>query len=211
MQNVLELKPDIIIGDNYEGQITLPAWTGFQSRQGSYGGKDCEEPSNGLVKVLITGRQADYVKITTREQINSLNYLHENAAKIRDAILNALFDELPAIRGIYEDLVPDIDSIEDFRNVIGLSIIHVLDSNKDGFAYLGYELGCDWDDEHGLGVMMHKDRVVEIGPAETSFNSRITYKDNGTEKEQEAKWNTETAYVPGLTKNETQKPWWKFW
>lgn len=211
MQNVLELKPDIIIGDNYEGQITLPAWTGFQSRQGFYGSKDSNEISNGLVKVLINGRQVDYVKTTTQEQISALNFLYQNADKIRDEILNALFNELPEIKDIYEDMVPEIKSISDFKNVLGLSIIHVMDSDKDGFAYLGYELGCDWDDEHGIGIMMHKDRVVEIGQADTSFNSWITYKDNGTEKEEEARWYTENTSFDRQNKNETKKPWWKFW
>lgn len=211
MQNVLELKPNVILGDSYEGQITLPAWIGFQSRQGFYGSKDRNGTSNGLVKVLINGRQVDYVKTTTQEQINALSFLHDNADKIRDEILNALFNELSVIKDIYEDLVPEINNISDFKNVLGLSTIHVMDSDKDGIAYLGYEFGCDWDDEHGLGIMMHKERVIEIGQADTSFNSWITYKDNGTEKEEEIKWNNENAAVATQNKNVTNKPWWKFW
>lgn len=211
MQNVLELKPNNIISDNYEGEITLTAWKGFQSRQGFYGSKDNNETSNGLVKVFINGRQVDYVKTTTQEQINSLIFLQDNSEKIRDEILNALYKELPEIRDIYEDLVPEINSISDLKNFIGLSNIHVIESDKDGFAYIGYELGCDWDDEHGIGVMTHKDRVIEIGQADTSFNSWITYKDNGTEAEQDAKWNEENRAVIEQYKNETKKPWWKFW
>jgi hypothetical protein len=211
MQNVLELKPNFILGDSYEGQITLPAWIGFQSRQGFYGSKDSSGTSNGLVKVHINGRQVDYVKTTTQEQINALIFLHDNADKIRDGILNALFNELSVIKEIYEGLVPEINSISDFKNVLGLSIIHVMDSDKDGIAYLGYEFGCDWDDEHGLGVMMHKERVIGIGQADTSFNFWITYKDNGTEKEEEEKWNTENASIVTQNKNVTDKPWWKFW
>lgn len=41
--------------------------------------------------------------------------------------------------------------------------------SKDGFAYVGFELGCSWDEEHGLGVLTHKDHVVKIGEAETAF------------------------------------------
>ncbi len=211
MLNILELNPNIIIGDNYEGQITLSAWQGFQSRQGFYGSKDSEEISNGFVKVFINGRQVDYVKITTQEQVNAINFLQDNSLKIRDEILNSLFNELPEIREIYEDLVPEINSVSDLKNFIGLSIIHIMESDKDGFAYIGYELGCDWDHEHGIGVMMHKDRVIEIGQADTSFNTWITYKDNGTEAEQEARWNAENKSVIEQLKNETTTPWWKFW
>jgi hypothetical protein len=41
--------------------------------------------------------------------------------------------------------------------------------SKDGFAYVGYEFGCTWDDEHGLGFMTHKDRIIDFGGADTSF------------------------------------------
>ena len=75
------------------------------------------------------------------------------------------------IRDIYEKLVPEINNISDFKNAVGLSTIHAMEGDKDGFAYIGYELGCDWDNEHGIGIMMHKERVVEIGQANTSFNS----------------------------------------
>ena len=211
MQNVLELQPNIIIHDNYEGEISLAAWKGFQSRQGFYGSEDSNETSNGIVKVFINGRQVDYVKTTTQEQINSLNFLQDNSEKIRDEILNALYRELPQIRDIYEELVPEINTISDLKNFIGLSIIHILESDKDGFAYIGYELGCDWDDEHGIGIMTHKDRVIEIGQADTSFNSWITYKDNGTEAEQEARWNEQNRAVIEQHKSDTKKPWWKFW
>lgn len=211
MKDVLELTPNIIVGDHYEGQISLPAWKGFQSRQGVYGSKDSSEISDGMAKVFIDGQHVDYVKTTTQEQINSIHFLRDNSEKIRDAILNALLKELPDIREIYEDLVPEINCFADFKNVLGLSTIHVLNSNKDDFSYIGYELGCDWDDEHGLGVMMHKDRVVEIGQADTSFNYWITYKDNGTEKEEEQKWNAEHVTVLTRHQNVKQKPWWKFW
>lgn len=211
MQKVLELKPNTIIGDHYEGQITLPAWKGFQSRQGFYGSKDSDETSDGLVKVFIKGRQVDYVKTTTQEQINSLNFLQDNSDKIQNEILNTLFQKLPEIKEIYEDLVPEIKNISDFKNMLGLSIIHVMDSDKDGFAYIGYELGCDWDEEHGIGIMTHKDRVVEIGLADTSFNAWITYKDNGTEEEEDARWNEENKKTLEQHRNKTKKPWWQFW
>jgi hypothetical protein len=211
MQNVLELKPNLIIGDNNEGQIILPAWIGFQSRQGYYASKDNDGTSNGFVKVFINGRQVDYVKITTQEQINALSFLSENDEIIRDEILNALFNSMPEIKEVYQEYCPEINSISELKNFIGLSNIHVMDSDKDGFAYLGYELGCDWDDEHGIGIMMHKDRVIELGQADTSFNSWITYRDNGTEKEEHAKWNTEHATITVSAINKTKKPWWKFW
>ena len=66
-------------------------------------------------------------------------------------------------------------------------------SDKDNFAYIGFEFGCEWDEEHGLGVMMHKDSVVVIGQADTSFDSWVTFNDNGTTDRETEKWNAENA------------------
>ena len=34
---------------------------------------------------------------------------------------------------------------------------------------MGNEFECKWDSEHGVGVLMHDNRMVEIGGADTSF------------------------------------------
>ena len=44
-------------------------------------------------------------------------------------------------------------------------------------AYIGFELGCVWDEEHGLGVMTHRDRVVDVGGADTAFTEWIAEND----------------------------------
>jgi hypothetical protein len=61
--------------------------------------------------------------------------------------------------------------------LIGLSSVHVLSVAKDGIAYIGFEFGCTWDGEHGLGVMTHRDRVIEVGGADTSFLAWIAEQD----------------------------------
>ena len=75
---------------------------------------------------------------------------------------------------------PNITNMDDFKDHIGLSTIHIMKSDKEGLAYIGFEIGCTWDDEHGIGVMMHKDRVVSIGEADVAFSSWLTQIDNGT-------------------------------
>jgi len=212
MNNILEIKPNIIIGDNYEGELTLLSWTGFQSRQGFYSSKDSNELSNGVVKVFLEGKEVDYVKVTTLEQVNAIKYLVDNSEEVRDALLNGLLNEMTELKEIYEDLIPEINKIEDFRNCIGLANIHIMSSDKDNFAYIGFELGCEWDEEHGVGVMMHKDRVVAIGQADTAFDSWVTFDDNGTTELETKKWeeaNTKLELDRKATEN--KKPWWKFW
>jgi hypothetical protein len=42
---------------------------------------------------------------------------------------------------------------------------------------MGYQFSCSWDREHAFGAMLLKDRVVEIGGADTSFLDSIARKD----------------------------------
>ena len=67
------------------------------------------------------------------------------------------------------DLPPAVDHPAQLQNLIGLNIVHVLDELNDGVCYIGCEFGCQWDEEHGLGVMTHRGQVVQVGAAEESF------------------------------------------
>ena len=47
--------------------------------------------------------------------------------------------------------------------------VNVHPIQHQGLPYAGFEFGCTWDDEHGLGVLMHGTRVVKIGGADTAI------------------------------------------
>ena len=55
------------------------------------------------------------------------------------------------------------------ENHVALHTVHIDDVEHEGVAYVGYELHCSWDSEHGLGVLTHLDRIVEVGQADTAF------------------------------------------
>jgi hypothetical protein len=61
--------------------------------------------------------------------------------------------------------------------LIGLDSVSVHPLLKEGLPYIGYEFGCTWDDEHGLGVLMHGRRVVEVGDAGTAITLWIAERD----------------------------------
>jgi len=205
MENILDLKPNIIIGDFKEGALTLNAWKGFQSRQGPYASKDSNHKSNGTVKVMVSGCEVDYVKVSSQAQINAIKFLADNSEIIRDEIIRELIIAFPDMKAVYEDHLPDIKTIDEFKNHLGLSIVHIMKSDKDDVAYIGFEFGCTWDEEHGLGVMTHKNRVITIGQADKSFDIWPTYADNGTETQMTEKWDNDHKHL------QRQKPWWKFW
>jgi hypothetical protein len=103
------------------------------------------------------------------QQVSAFQYLVEHGDAIRDALVTAIFEEYPVIRErllaqdfVEESEMPALQGPEELKAHIGLSTVHVLRVVKNGAAYVGFEFGCTWDEEHGLGVMMHQDRILEF-------------------------------------------------
>src|SRR5512135_250594 len=63
------------------------------------------------------------------------------------------------------------------RDGIRLTSVHIVGPQKDGHAYVGYEFACVWDGEHGLGVMTHRGRVVQVGGGDTAFLTWVAKRD----------------------------------
>jgi hypothetical protein len=192
--NISEIQPNIIIGEDHDGTIDLPIW------------KDYQKVSDGIIKTHIIGVSVDYVHVLSKGQFETIQYLTKNSEIVRDSLLHGLLKDYSNAKDTYEEIMPQITGIEDYKNHLELSYIHIMDSEKDGFAYYGFELESSWDPEHGVGAMMHKDRVIAIGLADESFNHWTTYKDNGTSEQEQHIW--ELAH-----KNTTKhgRKWWEFW
>ena len=73
--------------------------------------------------------------------------------------------------------VPKLKSEEDLAQNVGLYAVNIHPVAASGLPYLGYEFGCSWDEEHGLGVLMHGTRTVHVGSAEVAFLSWIAEED----------------------------------
>jgi len=116
--------------------------------------------------------------------INGYYYLIKNQQSILNSILSALIDIYPQLQEQYnydEDekskYMPDIIKQEDFKKIIKPNTITIIDVAKDGMAYVGFGFDCEWDDEHGLGVMTHSSKIVRIGGADTSSLTWIAEQD----------------------------------
>jgi hypothetical protein len=110
------------------------------------------------------------------EQAEAIQHLLDHERTVRDAVLAAILRDYPTMREFYgydddeaEELMPEVTEAGQFRDLLGLSSVHVLPVVRDRTAYVGFEFGCTWDPEHGLGVMTYRGRVVEVGGADTSF------------------------------------------
>ena len=116
--------------------------------------------------------------------MSAIQWAVENEASVSDALIASLFNKYPSLQARYgfvgqekNELMPDIQSAEDLRSLVGLHTIYVHQAQKDGIPYVGFEFGCTWETEHGLGILMHGTRTVEIGYADTAFLRWIAEKD----------------------------------
>lgn len=170
--------------------VVFPSWRGFQSRQGGYGTQDRDTPSDGRVKIVFApeGRGKDPL---TDSEMSSVCWVIDHEASISSALLASLLKEYPSLQKEYgysgaqkDQRMPDIKSVEHFRDLIGLHAVNIHQVQKDGIPYVGFEFGCTWDEEQGLGVLMHGTRTVEIGGADTAILLWIAKEDarlNGEE------------------------------
>ncbi len=156
------------------GNIRLPSWAGFQSRGGDYGGSSSSKPSDGTVSLSV---ETEEMAEPSPAQIAAMNYLLGHEAEIFAAISQAIVDEFPQIKADFGDWytettekqLPDVKVANDLKKLIGVSIVHIQSDEERGESYIGFEFGCDWEEEHGLGVKTHHGRVIEVGPADVSF------------------------------------------
>jgi hypothetical protein len=170
----------------WEAKAQLPSWIGFQARNGPYGSISSDSPSDGWTTIVASGDGKE--SPPTEQERACVQWLLDHEAEVASAALDGLLAEYPKLQELYgyegeerEALMPDVSSTEDFRQLIGLHMVHFVPLLKDGLPYFGFELGCIWDDEHGLGVLMHGSRVVEVGQADTAFELWIAKRDAGVE------------------------------
>ncbi|MEZ4394303.1 MAG: hypothetical protein R3A48_24790 [Polyangiales bacterium] len=162
--------------------VRLASWQGFQSRHGDYASQDTSEPSDGTVKIVISPEGRDKAPLSEPEiELARWAIAHEREMQV--SALAALLPHYAALRPEYAEfiedplLMPPVVEAEGFKSLIGLHSVNIHQVEKDGRPYVGLEFGCTWDDEHGLGALMHGTRVVEIGGADTAITLWIAERD----------------------------------
>ena len=171
----------------WAGNVILPSWAGcpyyLTDEAKSKVGPDSDPvssnvKSDGSARLLVAPEDEDARSPPLPEQVRAFQWLLDNEAAIAASILRSLFAAYPGWRNSYErndaewaaEVIPEIDKAEQLRTLIALSNVFILSVARDGIAYIGFHFGCTWEEEHcGFGVMTHRDRVVEIGDADTSM------------------------------------------
>lgn len=164
----------------WTGKITLPAWSGFRRKFPPGSPIRTERPSTGKVNLSISTPDDEQVE-PAPEQLRALDFLVENQREIRDLILKAITKAYPkqlapwlvwgaAVPEFLCQLPQRFKDVDELKSHIRLENVYVLLGKKSGMAYVGYGFEATWDVEHGLGVVMHGKRIVEMGHEEVAFS-----------------------------------------
>ena len=118
-----------IFDGNWALEYRFDAFVGLLSRRGAYTSKSSDLPSDGMVNLTIiddTGESPD----PKPEQINAINYLIENANKIKESMLNGIESIYLQLKEDYcykennvesQEAFPKIENQSDFEKVFGVS------------------------------------------------------------------------------------------
>jgi len=117
-------------------------------------------------------------RLPSDSQAAALTFNLEHGERVTDAVLMATRKYYDNVRPRYvvflgadaDELMPVLSDNTELRKLIELVHVHVHPWTMSGIAYVGLQFSCTWDREHGLGLMLHRDRVVEIGGADVSFS-----------------------------------------
>lgn len=162
-----------------EGTVFLAPWVGYATQEM----REANEFSDGNISLSV-GTFADKGEdlVVTPEQEAAFEYMQQEAEHVQSIILDELlvhYNESEEIQGFREGMeyaaqlygpppagaepmLPDVTSPEQFKSLIALMSVQIFKPNAEGHSRVGYRF-ASWDIEHGLGVLMFRDEVLDIG------------------------------------------------
>jgi hypothetical protein len=140
------------------------------------------------VPLWVFPRHADFDRATRRarrpgpypEQAAALELLARQGPAIADSVLDSVhaffldqqldsvLEEVFTREG--EENLGRLKQRETIGETVELKAVHVHNKWKDGVAYVGLRFETHWDDGHGLGVLLHGTRIVQVGGSDAAFN-----------------------------------------
>jgi hypothetical protein len=182
------------------GRVRLDAWKGFAKREELadefmwFRFSARPEGDLGLDVSPLDNHKSTFKP--THAQARAFQHLLDNQKDIRHAVLEGIFSVYGEWRENYyggkissdggktyqsgwelpkmfpPENMPKLANPDDLVRLISPATVYVLAKETDGFTRIGFGFDCKWDQEHDLGVLTHKGRVVEVGQADTAFTDK---------------------------------------
>jgi hypothetical protein len=183
---------------SWEGQVSVPFFAAYDlpplldvywpaCRLGP-------DPKEGLFYLVILDEAGTG---PTQAQERAFVHFQENQDVICATVVAAIFQhyqeeyqnfEVPAPRpskAAIEALLPALEGAEGLQRLIRFNTLYVLEGMVDDYSggatpetlakvnhwsLLGFAFSCTWDVEHKLGVVFHRDKVVQVNGSDITWN-----------------------------------------
>lgn len=150
----------------------LPSWDAYLAATRPFSGLPGHTAHVGSVELVFAPEGRDASPLTADEH-SLIRWFVENERVVSQGVKEAIFQEYA--------LAFNLASADDLKDLIGLRTVHIHQIAKNGIPYAGFEFDCTWDPEHGLGVLMHGIRCVELGQGDTAMLLWIAERDSRTD------------------------------
>lgn len=153
--------------EQWEAPVTLDAWKDFaceNSRPDATGAN--------VLLVLELANDGSPVEDHKSRYESAFDWVQQHSTRIREAALPAIH------RYIHETLIgeyglddPDLHRITSpgvLKGEIDLTYLRLSPYQNNGLPYFALEFECNWDPEHGCGVMFHGSEVMDVGMSDTA-------------------------------------------
>ena len=157
------------------GKFKIPVWKGFQSRSGPYCSPDEDGSSVNSVNLALASLDEEPHEPHPLQQ-QEWNNFKKSQKELIPMILDRAFIYYKQTRPNFFSMGPEwvenmpvLSSSEQLISMIGLSIIHISWPYDDDPVLIGLEFGCDWDEEHGMGILLQENKIVKVGMADVAF------------------------------------------
>ncbi|MCG8599279.1 MAG: hypothetical protein MI807_03970 [Verrucomicrobiales bacterium] len=131
--------------------------------------------SNSGVELGVNTKDEEHIE-PCDEQVSAWRRFVESGDLIYRAILDAGFSYYTRMRlqyakagGDWIKNMPEIADANTLAPMITLSSLTITWPYDDAPVQIGVSFGCDWDREHGFGVVVEGDKVVDVGSADCAI------------------------------------------
>jgi len=118
---------------------------------------------------------ADDQEQPTPAQVRAFQFFVEHEKDVCGTIIDAVLHWYVRRREqdpewFEEQDCPEIDKADGLRDLMTFQGLRVRRDEFKGTALTGFSFSCKWDDEHGLGVLVHRGTVLDVGQADVAFH-----------------------------------------
>lgn len=166
----------------WTADLAFPSWRRFRYRPPGWRGGGGAADDGDVVRVVVRSPPGDAEPSSPgAAALARLRWFLDHEAAVSDAARGAVVAAWPGLLDTHgepdDHPLPVVASATDLESLLRLRAVVVHAVERDGVPYLGFEMDCVLDDEHGLGVMMQGARPVELGGADTAILGWIAERD----------------------------------